>query len=155
MDAWEGFIKDPDNYEKNLGEVTVRPWSAEEMIRLDAFLQAGKSYDFVADKMGRSYISVERKAQTTDWKAWRALSFNEKMGEDVDHEDENKKAFMSQLVAAILTIARNDFKKLDSVTQSNFLERVNLDKKLLPCSFTELKSAAKEELVLLGYGNPE
>lgn len=58
---WESFLKDPDVFCKT----APRKWTRDEMVQLDAYLQAGKSYDFIEDKLNRSRISIERQAQST------------------------------------------------------------------------------------------
>lgn len=60
---WDLFLKDPQNYPKDSNH---QKWSHEEMVQLDAYLQADCSYHFIAEKLGRSFVSVERQAQVTD-----------------------------------------------------------------------------------------
>jgi len=68
---WDEFLKDPEEYLDGYGK--IKRWTDDEMIQLDAYIQADKSYDFIADKLGRSIVSVERQSQDTDWKAWREI----------------------------------------------------------------------------------
>jgi len=67
---WGAFNANPDNHgEEQNGS---KKWSQQELYQLDAYLQASKSYGFIAQKLNRSPTSVERKAQQTDWQAWRS-----------------------------------------------------------------------------------
>jgi hypothetical protein len=156
---WELFLEDPDGYVEGLasiGDRKISRWADEEMIQLDSYLQAGQSYDFISDKLGRSITSVERQAQTTDWKAWRGIRFAEPVeGETEIDEEYKKKKAIEQYVNALLTICRSDFKRLHKIKESEFLERVNLDKSRLFVTFQELKSLASDKLVEVGFGNPE
>ena len=100
---WDEFLKDPEGYLEGYGK--IKKWTDEEMIQLDAYIQAAKSYDFIADKLGRSIVSVERQSQQTDWKAWRELrNADPSEMDDADgaEDDENRKrAMVDQYVAAI------------------------------------------------------
>jgi len=151
---WEAFLKDPEAY----SETTVpRKWTNDEMIRLDAFLQSGKSYDFIAEKLGRKITSIESQAQHTDWKAWRALKVLNLQSSQVEKATDvvKQEELIDQLIGALLEVCRYEFARLESAKEKEFLERVNLEKDRLPISFTELKEKCKEELVALGFGNPE
>ena len=154
---WNSFFQNPDKYVIDKAISAPKKWSHEEMIQLDAYLQAGKSYDFVAEKLGRSISSVESQAQHTDWEAWKKIKDVVSSGSDVvEHSIEEKQQIMiSQLVGAFLTICRSEFERIDSIKEKEFLERVNLSQDKLIISFQELKKKAKEELIALGYGNPE
>jgi hypothetical protein len=123
---WEEFLKDPKSYNKKIG--LSRKWTNDEMVKLDAYLQSGKSYEFIAENLGRSISSVESQAQHTDWKAWKKIK-------DMPQEDnlsgiseEEKQSLEDQLIGALLTICRYEFDRLDSIKESDFLERINLEK---------------------------
>lgn len=148
---WDEFLADPDSYlKKNSG---WRPWSDEEMIRLDAYLQDGKSYSFIAEKLNRRLTSIERQAQNTDWKAWRTVrvAFSNKKG---SQEDDNTE-IVEQLIHALLTISRYDFDRVKRLDSKKFCNQVNFEESNLPISFSGLKKLACEELINLGFGNPE
>lgn len=145
---WEAFLDDSDSYLSN----TIRMWTQNEMLQLDAYLQSDKPYDFIAEKLNRSITSVERKAQQTDWKAWKEIIKN---GDgEIDDESESD-VLGEQLVHALMSVSRNEAKRLKTISEKEFLKRVNLDKSLLSVSFKELKATAFEELDRLGLGNPE
>lgn len=130
-----------------------KPWTQREMAQLDAFLQADNcSYRFIAEKLGRSITSVERQAQETDWKAWRAIA------ETVEAEgmsEADRAVLLEQMVDALLTVTRYNFQRLNLISEEQFLTRVNLDKDKLFIEFDELKEKAAESLASLGFGNPE
>jgi len=147
---WESFLKDPTSLKKKLGSSHNKPWGRDEMIRLDALLQANKSYDFIADMLKRSYTSVERQAQVTDWNTWRKIVEIEEKDETEDDGEE----FVEQIIISLLNTARLDLKKLASMKEREFLEKVNLNKDKLPLSFSEFKKMAKERLKDMGYANP-
>lgn len=149
---WELFIKDPQTY---LEESLPRKWTNDEMIQLDAFLQSGKSYDFIAEKLGRKITSVESQAQHTDWKAWRAIKTLDAVQPGKQIDVVKQEALLDQLVNALLEICRDEFSRLESIRENAFLEKVNLEKDKLPISFTELKKKCKEELIARGLGNPD
>jgi len=153
---WDEFLEDPEAYVDN--KVRNRKWTDAEMIQLDAYIQADKSYDFIAEKLDRTIVSTERQAQQTDWKAWRAIRYAAPLeGEGIENEDdEDRKAILvEQYVSALLSVSRNDFKRLKATKESDFLQRVNLDKANLFISFAELQQAASDKLVELGFGNED
>ena len=71
---WKSFESNPSTHNS-----IAKKWTNEEMIQLDTYLQAGSSYGFIAEKLGRSIPSVERQAQETDWKAWREINHIKKI----------------------------------------------------------------------------
>lgn len=150
---WDPFLADPDNYYGNTMSQTKR-WTDEEMIQFDAYLQSGKSYSFIAEKLGRSIISVERRSQTTNWKAWREIRKLPAIVANQEDADERKRSLLVQLISALLTVCRHDFTRLKKITEEEFLNRVNLDKTRLFISFSELKEEASNKLIELGFGNP-
>lgn len=148
---WVLFCKNP---EECLTSVPKK-WTREEMIQLDTFLQAGKSYDFIAEKLGRPFTSVESQAQHTNWKAWRAIK-------DIDPEniqdktvEEKKDELLEQYTSALLEVCRGEFERIEGINETDFLEMVNLEKSQLFISFAELKKRATQRLISIGYGNPE
>ena len=154
--SWEEFLKDPEAYAD--GNVRLKKWTDEEMIQLDAYIQADKSYDFIAEKLNRTIVSTERQAQQTDWNAWRKIRYSDPLKDtDVTDEDEEQRQaiLLEQVVEALISVCRNDFNRLRAIKEKDFLTRVNLDKSFMPISFTELKGIASDRLVELGYGNEE
>jgi len=157
---WDDFLKDPKAYVIGLSNKRsnrVVRWGDEEMIQLDSYLQADQSYDFIAEKLGRSFISVERQAQTTDWQAWRKIRFSDDIvtseeGEDAEHK---RQVALDNFADALLALCRHDFKRLKSMKEGDFLKGVNLDEERLFVSFQELKNIASDRLVNAGFGNPE
>jgi predicted phosphodiesterase len=145
---WEKFLQDPDK-QCNTGS---KKWNNEEMIQLDSYLQAGSSYPFIAEKLGRSIISVERQAQSTDWKAWREISGVTSSGDNTDIDNE---ALLSNLINALLHVCDNNFDAINNIKLDSFASKVNLDKSKLLIPFTDLKEKAKQRLVEFGLGNPE
>ena len=152
---WKAFIKNPDAYVGHIKELANRVWTNIEMVKLEAYLQADKSYRFIAKKLNRNPIAIERKAQTTDWKAWRAIDPNDRQKEIEKATDEEKEIFLKQLVDALLSICRHNFDKLRLIEEKEFLHRVNLERDRLYLSFAALKKKAIEELNILGFGNEE
>lgn len=150
---WNEFLKDPDAYDR--GVSFRRKWSFEEMIQLDAYLQAGQSYDFIAEKLGRSISSVESQAQKTDWKAWKKIKEVSPDGKIESISQDQQESLLDQLIGALLTICRYEFNRLENIKEKDFLVKVNLEKLPIPMSFNDLRAKAREELVILGFGNPE
>lgn len=148
---WDEFLKDPEGYVYE--KAHLKKWTDEEMIQLDAYIQSDKSYGFIAQKLDRTITSVERQAQQTDWKAWREIRYSDTIEEEDPDEELKKKVMIEQYVNALLSVCRNDFKRLNSIQESEFLKRVNLDKTRLFISFTELKQNASDKLIELGFGN--
>jgi hypothetical protein len=149
---WDAFAKNPDIC---LSRNTPKKWTHDEMVQLDAFLQAGQSYDFIAEKMGRPITSVETQAQHTDWKAWRQIKNlgEENNIDDVDNEDNSN--IINKVITALLDVCRGDFNRISNVSEEEFLSKVSLEKSQIPISFLDLKKKAKESLVTQGFGNPE
>ena len=156
--GWDEFLKDPEQYLEN-SNVGVKKWSDEEMIQLDAYLQSDKSYDFIAEKLGRTIVSTERQAQQTDWKAWRSIRYTsrfDEVQEDLAADEEEKKGVLvEQYVNALLSVCRNEFERIKKIKEEEFLRRVNLSKACLLITFAELKQYASDKLVASGLGNPQ
>jgi len=148
---WEDFKKNPDDYIKE--DVSVqKKWTQTDMGQLYAFLQSGQSYAFIAEKLGRSYISIERKAQTTNWQAWKAAVGN------VDSPStaiSNNSTLILQLVEALVLLSRRDPDRLKTISEEEFRRKINFETDALPISFNELKNKVKQELDSIGLGNPE
>jgi len=134
---WDEFIKDPDAY---LGREKVknhsRLWTQDDMLQLDAYLQAGKSYYFISEKLDRGVIAVERKAQSINWKAWRALEVED----DVDEVEEDNSQLQAEIIDSLLIQSRYDSKRLVELVEKDFLEKVNLDKDKLPFHYKHFLS---------------
>lgn len=142
---WAAFDKDPD---KN--PTVARKWTHEEMVQLDSFLLADCSYDFIAEKLGRSIPSVEKQAQNTDWKAWRNVA-----NVSISEEDNSLEKAKNQMVMAILTVCRYDSSRVDDISKSKFLSKINMQEADFSLDFEEIKDLATERLIELGFGNPE
>jgi len=147
---WSDFHKDPAGYISKISSASVSPWSHEEMIQLDAFLRAGKSYEFIADEINRTIISVEKQAQRTDWNAWSSIKDIEE-----DEVKEDEEILLQRLLDALLTVGRYDRKRLMAVKEDHFLKRINLDKDKCFISFADLQEKALERLEEEGFGNRE
>jgi len=157
---WKEFWKDPKKNilkmsKENIHRHICKKWIDDEMVQLDAFLQAGKSYDFIAEKLNRSFASVESKAQSTDWKAWKEIR---KIDPDTASQEtvQNKKdELIEQYVMALLHICHSNFDEIDKIKLNYFVNKVNLDADRLFIPFADLKEKAKQRLVKFGMGNPE
>jgi len=144
---WDSFLKDPDTYLKKEGQ---KKWTRTEMAQLNAFLESGKSYDFIAEKLGRTFTSVERQAQSTDWQAWKLT-----VGEHPEEEINNKDEIKDRLVNALVRLSRHEHDRLKNITEEEFTRKISYDETDLPIPFNAIKEAAKQELDVLGFGNPE
>ena len=148
---WDVFVDNPSNYIKI--EQQAHKWSHDEMVKLEAYLQTGTcDYDFMAEQLGRSVTSVERKAQETDWEAWRTIEEARSM--DDDYVDPDNEILIDKLAYALIRLARRDVDKLNSISEQSFLERSGFDG-ALPISYDDVKQKAEEELKTLGFSNPE
>ena len=152
---WDIFLRNPDGFFEMYSSNSSRKWTDDEMLQLDSFLQAGKSYSFIADKLNRNIGSVESRAQHTDWKAWRLIRKSAKDQKEEANVGEEKLVLLDQYITAMINVCRCDFKRLNSLTENEFLSRVNLDKEKLFIPYNELKQKTKDRLVEFGLGNPE
>jgi len=156
---WTEFFKDPEQYLKDSSDPNhhlAKKWTDDEMIQLDAYLQAGKSYDFIAEKLDRSFTSIESKAQQTDWKAWREIRKMEIVDPSQAAISDQKEIVVEQLINAILHVCHHDpFTEIDTVELDYFLAKVGLEENRLIIPFDELKEKAKQRLIEFGLGNPE
>lgn len=151
---WDEFLKDPEGYVEDDTMVRKQKWSDSQMAQLDAYLQSDKSYAFIAEKLNRSITSVERQAQITDWKAWKAIG--SKDGDDLEPDSDDKKnTILEKYIVGLLWVCHKDFKRLEKTTEKEFLKRVNLDKDRLLIPFNELKEKVADRLVELGFGNSQ
>jgi hypothetical protein len=130
-------------------------WSQQEMVRLYTYLDAEKSYAYIAERLGRSIGSVERKSQQTNWEAWHAATFH--ATDDGEEEAENDEQMIENLVDAMVSLSRHDYSRIKDMIKADFFERINFDEKDLPSetSFTDIKNFAIENLDELGLGNEE
>ena len=146
---WDAFSEDPDGYLGGKG--SSRKWQQVEMAQLYAFIQSGKSYAYIADQLNRTYISVERKSQTTNWEAWKAAVGNPEA--PIEEASEDKNALKQQLAEALVVLCRQEKERLDSTTEEEFKRKTNFEQ-ALPVPFPEIKLAAIERLASLGLENP-
>ena len=148
---WDSFgVKNESNdpIERN------KLWNQQDMLRLHTYLDAGQSYNYIAEKLSRSATAVERKAQTTDWNAWHAATFHEGENgeEDVATDDDQ---IIEQLVDAMVSLSRHDKTRIQEMDKSEFFEKINFDEKQIPIKFSEIKELAFNELNECGLGNEE
>ncbi len=135
----------------NANTDSTRKWTQAEMGLLYAYLENGDSYLKISDNIDRSIIAVERKAQTTDWKAWKkAVGTN-----DEQPTDQNQDEMVNKLIDALVTLSRQDYHRLASITEKEFRRKTNLESTLLPVSFPELRDLADKALEKVGLKNPE
>lgn len=150
---WDEFITDPDLYLSGK-ESHNRKWTQAEMGLLYAYMEEGKSYGVVAEKINRGRISVERKAQTTDWKAWLAAVGNPEHPEEV-FEGTDLEELTAQLVDALVVLSRRETDRLVNITEKEFRRKVNFESQPFPLSFSDIKIRAEKVLESMGLKNPE
>jgi len=146
---WAAFATSPDTYT----EVANKKWEQVEMAQLYAFLQSGKSYDFIATSLNRSYISVERKAQTTNWQAWKAA-----IGENTDNPEAlptDKEQLKERLINSLVVLSRYDHDRLQQIDEKEFLRKISFEEESLSIDFDIIRKGASDQLDSLGFGNPE
>lgn len=149
---WSSFLDSPEAYISGKGE--SKKWDQVEMAKLYAFCKAGKSYDFIAKEMGRSFMSIESKDQSTNWQAWEKAVGNSEAPKNIA-EIENSEEAIKKLTNSLIELCRDDKDRLDEIGEEDFLRKVNLEKDEMPISFREIKKFANDYLNSLGYGNPE
>ena len=148
---WDDFLEDPDGYMVG----NVKKWNLAEMNQLYAFLESKKSYAFIAEKLNRSIISIERKAQRTDWRAWAAaLGTLEIINKSPEPDVQNEK-LIDQLVDALVVLSRHDPVRLSTITDDDFSRKINFDQEHFPVNFSDIRKKASERLDAMGLGNPE
>lgn len=143
---WEKFFNEKEE------PIKKSEWSQQDMIILHTYIDAGKSYSYIADKIGRSVTAVERKTQTTDWAAWQQLTFNPNPEEESESDDEQ---LIENLTNAMVSLSRHNYCRIQDMRKDDFLERININEKDLPLSFTEIKKMATQSLDECGLGNEE
>ena len=150
---WDKYFSEEDDNDLISRRGT---WNQTEMIRLHSYLDAGQPYHVIAEKLGRSATSVERKAQQTDWNAWHdaTLVIDDSSNSDSEAEEASE-LLLEQLRNALITISRHDYKRLKDLKKDEFLDRINFDEKDLPMSYTNIKKWAVTYLDDLGLGNPD
>ena len=149
---WELFLENPDVYMSGKG--SGKKWDQIELAKLYAFIKSGKSYKFIAKELGRSFISVERKAQTTNWQAWKTVVGDEKSPKDIE-ESKDIDIIQKKLSDALMQLCRYDKDRLNEIGEDEFVRKINLDNKKMPVPFKKVKELASQYLDSLGYGNPE
>lgn len=146
---WKDFLADPNCYSEK--EISGK-WNQAEMGQLYAFLQIDLSYEEIAKNLGRSIIAIERKAQTTDWKAWKVA-----VGEILENQTQDKEGAVltSQLVDALVLLSRRDQDRLQVIDEKEFKRKINFEDEKLPVPFSEIKRQAKIHFESIGLENPE
>ena len=144
---WNSF----QNPESSNTQEQGKKWSQIEMAQLYAFLESNKSYAFIAEQLSRTYISVERKAQTTNWQAWKAAVGNPESPENIETEDRDE--LRVQLGKALVELSRQDLDRLDDITEEEFARKINLEGGLFKIPFMEAKKEALNQLEAMGLGN--
>jgi hypothetical protein len=147
---WDEFISAPDDYFKS-GE-TSRKWTQAEMGLVYAYMEEGKSYGIIAERIGRGRISVERKAQTTDWKAWLAAVGDPENPEECNETD--VEGLIAKLVDALVVLSRHDVDRLKHIKEEEFCRKVNFEDSL-PIPYAQVQSQADQVLESMGLKNPE
>jgi len=148
---WDEFIADPDNYLASAK--TSRKWTQAEMGLLYAYMEEGKSYGVASERIGRGRISVERKAQTTDWKAWKAAVGDPENPEEVGGETDVEE-LIAKLVDALVVLSRHEVDRLGQIPEEEFRRKVNFEE-TLPIPYTQIRRQADQVLESLGLKNPE
>jgi hypothetical protein len=150
---WVEFMKDPDSY-LNGNEST--PWTKTEVAQLYAYLKANKDYTFISKQLNRSRMAVETKSQKTDWDAWEAMFENpSELDEEGEMDEEDKEHFINQLEQALIVLCRHDHKRLNEITEVDFVRKTSLSEEQMLISFDELKDRVSKQLNLMGFGNPD
>ena len=146
---WKSFKENPDKYLADNG--ASRKWTQVEMAQLFALLNAQKSYSYIAEALGRSMVSVERKTQDTDWKAWEAV-----VGEDPNIlQEEDKEDLQKRFENSLVLLSRHDEDRLDHITEEEFMRKISYEEGNLPIPFAKIQEGARKLLDELGFGNPE
>jgi hypothetical protein len=146
---WKAFKENPDKFMLDNGP--SRKWTQIEMAQLHALLNAQKSYSYIAKTLNRSLVSVERKTQDTDWKAWEAA-----VGDDPSKlEQESKEDLQLRFEGAMLKLCRHNEERLRHITEEEFLRKINFEENALPIPFKEIIKGTRKALDEMGYGNPE
>lgn len=143
---WNSFLNNNINNDESR-----QIWDQQEMIQLHTYLDSGKSYSYIAEKLKRSVTSVERKAQSTDWNAWHTATFH-KVGNGEEKVTE-KEEMIEQLVSSMVYFSRNEYSRIQEMKKDDFLESINLTEKELPISFTNIKDLACKTLDSFGLSN--
>jgi hypothetical protein len=149
---WTLFLENPDSYMSGKGE--AKKWDQIEMAKLFAFTKSGKSYDYIAKEMGRSFMSIESKDQSTNWQAWETAVGSPESPKDIE-EIEDSEEVKRKLSDSLVQLCRHDKERLKGITEEEFLRKINLEAKDITVSFKDIKVSASETLDALGYGNLE
>jgi hypothetical protein len=131
----------------------VKSWSQQDMLQLYTYLDAEQSYSYIAQKLGRTTPSVEKKAQTTDWTAWHTATFH--TTDNGEEEAKNEEQLIEQLVDAMVSLSRHDYSRIREMKKDRFFEKINFEESNLPVSFTDIKTLATKHLDECGLGNEE
>lgn len=145
---WDLYLKDKDLYMSTLN--SPQKWSRDEMLRLHAFMESERSIEFISRKMGRSIDSIESKMRDTDWESW----FSSIPEENEDNSQEDLEEKKDRLVKALLLVSRHDVKRLEELTEEDFLTKINLEAKDLDIPYDEIKKEVYYELNEIGLTNP-
>lgn len=129
----------------------LKKWTGSEMHQLYAYLQAKQSYKFIAQKLSRSPVSVERKSQKTDWKAWH-LAFGDTENKNAKRDD---KELLDRLSQALIVLTRHDATKLESISKDEFFKKINFDQEKIKITYEEILANCHTQLDIIGLNNPE
>jgi len=154
---WDRFEKKQEKKSKQNLKETFKPrkWTNAESHQLYAYLQAEKSYKFIAKKLGRSVSSVEKKAQTTKWDAWLRVE------DDLEGIESEipilKEDFQQGLIDALGSICRHSIERLEEITEEEFREQTNVEKDYLEkfeIRFSDIKKGVISTIEEMGLNHP-
>lgn len=143
---WENFLKD-----KRSVEIDKRLWTKEELILLHALrVDANKSYIEIADKLGRTPISCERKFQDVKWEEINPSKIGDVLKEKDEKETSLTKDSVKSIANHMVNLSRHNIDVLEEMQKSYFLNKSGLKESDLPLSYKDIKEEAKNILNKMG-----
>ena len=130
-------------------------WEDKNLIQLFTLKKAGTPYKEIASKLNTTIPAVHSMIKRhPDWENELETLIKKGGRKTAITQEVIDSAFIDNLVKGIIELGRHEIDRINELTKEEFLNRVILQNKTLPLSFTELKKRAMYELKQIGFSYP-
>lgn len=124
-------------------------WNLENTLKLyNLRKENNKSFNEIAKVLNKSRSSCEKKFKRTNWS--NLLNNPTPNDKEIDIEE-----YKDNLSNALIELCRHDHERLCTITQDEFLRKININEKDLLVSYDEIKNITLSKLRDIGLENSE
>jgi hypothetical protein len=153
MDKYRRIIW--DNFIQKQSDEQIHYWQDKDLIEMFKLRKANFSIKEISKKLNISILAIQGIFKRhPDWmteldklikKGGRKIAITKNI---IDS------AFTDNLVKSVIELSRHDLSRVKELTKKEFFDKVNLEDKSIPITFTELKKRAIYELEQIGFSYP-